>query len=140
MPVLRELAVPDDIFRFAKTKFHSMVAHKAEAVDEVVEDQQFREASRAFKDLFGLSEEERLVNYYSCGVWKTIPQQGWLYISPNYICFYSFLLGMEKRLVIEMKDITGLERVRTVGIIPNAIKISVKSEKEVREFRFLIVR
>lgn len=45
---------------------------------------------------FGMPEGEKLVNYYSCSFWKgRVPRQGWLYLTVNHLCFYSFLLGKE---------------------------------------------
>lgn len=52
-----------------------------------------------FHRLFGMPEEEKLVNYYSCSYWKgKVPRQGWMYLSINHICFYSLLLGREGEL------------------------------------------
>lgn len=49
-----------------------------------------------FHKLFGMPEEEKLVNYYSCSYWKgKVPRQGWMYLSINHLCFYSFLMGRE---------------------------------------------
>ena len=43
---------------------------------------------------------------YSCSFWKgRVPRQGWLYLSVNYMCFYSFLMGKEARLVIRWLDV-----------------------------------
>lgn len=51
-----------------------------------------------FHKLFGMPEEEKLVNYYSCSYWKgKVPRQGWMYLSINHLCFYSFLMGREGR-------------------------------------------
>lgn len=56
----------------------------------------FREAELKMRRLFGMPDEEKLVNYYSCSYWKgRVPRQGWLYLSVNHLCFYSFLLGKE---------------------------------------------
>ena len=58
----------------------------------------FKEAIAKFRKLFGMPEEEKLVNYYSCSYWKgKVPRQGWLYLSINHVCFYSYLLGKEGR-------------------------------------------
>jgi hypothetical protein len=133
VPIFKELEQPEDIYRFAKTKFQSMVTQSSGAVDEMVDDQKFRDASRAFRDLFKVSEEERLVNYYSCAVWKSLPQQGWLYVSPNHVCFYSFFLGVETKMMIEIKDMIGLEKTKSMRIIPNGIRIRIKGDKEVRK-------
>lgn len=56
----------------------------------------FLEAELKMRRLFGMPDEEKLVNYYSCSYWKgRVPRQGWLYLSINHLCFYSFLLGKE---------------------------------------------
>lgn len=65
--------------------------------EEHVEDcGKFLEAELKMRRLFGMPDEEKLVNYYSCSYWKgRVPRQGWLYLSINHLCFYSFLLGKE---------------------------------------------
>lgn len=56
-----------------------------------------------FHKLFGMPEEEKLVNYYSCSYWKgKVPRQGWVYLSINHLCFYSFLMGREGTFYSEM--------------------------------------
>lgn len=67
--------------------------------EELVEDSgKFLEAELKMRRLFGMPDEEKLVNYYSCSYWKgRVPRQGWLYLSINHLCFYSFLLGKEGR-------------------------------------------
>lgn len=64
----------------------------------VLEDdpEKFREALLRFEKWFELPPEEKLVTYYSCSYWKgKVPCQGWLYLSTNFLCFYSYLLGAE---------------------------------------------
>lgn len=56
----------------------------------------FKEAELKMRKQFGMPEGEKLVNYYSCSYWKgRVPRQGWLYLTVNHLCFYSFLLGKE---------------------------------------------
>lgn len=58
--------------------------------------EKFREGLMKFERCFGLPEQEKLVTYYSCSYWKgRVPCQGWLYLSTNFLSFYSFLLGAE---------------------------------------------
>lgn len=59
----------------------------------------FKEAELKMRKQFGMPEVEKLVNYYSCSYWKgRVPRQGWLYLTVNHLCFYSFLLGKEGEL------------------------------------------
>lgn len=60
--------------------------------------EKFRETLLKFEKSFGLPEQEKLVTYYSCSYWKgRVPCQGWLYLSTNFLSFYSFLLGSESK-------------------------------------------
>lgn len=64
----------------------------------VLEDdpEKFREALLRFEKWFELPPEEKLVTYYSCSYWRgKMPCQGWLYLSTNFMCFYSYMLGAE---------------------------------------------
>lgn len=62
------------------------------------EPEKFREALVKFETRFNFPEAEKLVTYYSCCCWKgRVPRQGWLYLSINHLCFYSFFLGKERK-------------------------------------------
>ena len=44
---------------------------------------------------------------YACAFWKnSLPRQGWMYLSVNHMCFYSFLMGAETKLIIRWSDLT----------------------------------
>uniref|UniRef100_A0A8C8MD38 TBC1 domain family member 9 n=1 Tax=Oncorhynchus tshawytscha TaxID=74940 RepID=A0A8C8MD38_ONCTS len=103
----------NDITTFVKGKVQGIIAeyNKNHGVKEDDDTDKFKEAICTFRKLFGMPEEEKLVNYYSCSYWKgRVPRQGWLYLSINHICFYSYLLGKEAKLVIRWADITQLEK------------------------------
>jgi hypothetical protein len=43
---------------------------------------------------------------YACSYSKNrVPRQGWMYLSLNHICFYSFLMGKEAKIIIPYTDI-----------------------------------
>ncbi|KAL6073197.1 hypothetical protein STEG23_025580, partial [Scotinomys teguina] len=101
-------------------------------INDVKEDddtEKFKEAIVKFRRLFGMPEEEKLVNYYSCSYWKgKVPRQGWMYLSINHLCFSSFLMGREAKLVIRWVDITQLEKNATL-LLPDVIKVSTRSSE-----------
>lgn len=46
---------------------------------------------------------------YTCALNK-LTNQGWMYISTNYVCFYAFVLGVETKVAIEIKEIKQLTK------------------------------
>lgn len=121
--------------------------------DEISTDEKVRKASRSFRQTFDVSPTERLVNckhvwiyvkiyltdnlfcvdYSSAYHTNRFTSQGWLYISENYLAFYSFLLGYETKLLLELKDIQDIKKERSKrGVFSDAIKISMKDKSEVR--------
>ncbi|CAK6958609.1 TBC1 domain family member 9 [Scomber scombrus] len=123
----------NDITTFVKGKVQGIIAeyNKNHDIKEDDDTDKFKEASAKFRKLFGMPEEEKLVNYYSCSYWKgKVPRQGWLYLSINHICFYSYLLGKEAKLVVRWADITQLEKSATL-LLPDVIKVSTRSNEHV---------
>ncbi|KAL1023763.1 hypothetical protein UPYG_G00045800 [Umbra pygmaea] len=123
----------NDITTFVKGKIQGIIAeyNKNHDVKEDDDTDKFKEAICKFRKLFGMPEEEKLVNYYSCSYWKgKVPRQGWLYLSINHICFYSYLLGKEAKLVVRWADITQLEKSATL-LLPDAVKVSTRLAEHV---------
>ncbi|XP_069781409.1 TBC1 domain family member 9 isoform X2 [Narcine bancroftii] len=118
----------NDITTFVKGKIQGIIAeyNKNNDIKEDDDTDKFKEAILKFQKLFGMPEEEKLVNYYSCSYWKgRVPRQGWMYLSMNHLCFYSFLLGKEAKLVIRWADIIQLEK-NTTLLFPEMIKVSTR--------------
>ncbi|GAA5816203.1 hypothetical protein MFLAVUS_009729 [Mucor flavus] len=117
---------------FVVTKINSIVTRRDSGTDEISTDEKVRKASRSFRQTFDVSPSERLVNYYSSAYHTNrFTSQGWLYISENYLAFYSFLLGYETKLLIELKDIQDIKKEKSKrGVFSDAIKISVKDKSE----------
>ncbi|XP_028975164.2 TBC1 domain family member 9B isoform X2 [Esox lucius] len=118
----------EDITTFVKGKISGIIAeeNKSKAALEDEDSGKFREAEQKMRKLFGMPDEEKLVNYYSCSYWKgRVPRQGWLYLSINHICFYSFLLGKEVTLVVQWTDVTRLEKNATL-VFPESVRVSTR--------------
>ncbi|XP_056595023.1 protein Aster-C [Triplophysa dalaica] len=81
------------------------------------------EFRKLFKDV-----PEKLIADYTCAVQKDILLQGRLYLTENWLCFYSMVFRGTK-ITLNMKDITSMSREKTAKWIPNAIQITTNSEK-----------
>nr|XP_006825194.1 PREDICTED: TBC1 domain family member 9-like [Saccoglossus kowalevskii] len=131
MQILGAFEDEDDATEFVKCKIESIIANSVAKTEEPKEDEDtriFKSATQKWRRHFRMPEEEKLVNYYSCSYWKgKMPRQGWMYLSVNHLCFYSFLMGTEARLVIRWTDITHLERSNSM-IFPESIKVSTREK------------
>jgi TBC1 domain family member 8/9 len=79
------------------------------------------------------------VSYYSCSYWKgKMPSQGWMYLTVQHLCFYSYILGKEIRLVIRWVDVTALDKTTSM-LFPDSIRVATR-EKEVRRKLKLVLR
>lgn len=88
-----------------------------------------QDKSRAFRMFFKVPESERLIDDFSCAVKGKILLHGRLYISQNYVCFYSNIFGHKTKLVIDFKSITAIKKRRLAKVIPNSIEIVTTKSK-----------
>ncbi|KAJ3587618.1 hypothetical protein NHX12_011215 [Muraenolepis orangiensis] len=108
----------EDITTFVKGKISGIIAeeNKSKHAQEEEDSGKFREAELKMRKLFGMPEEEKLVNYYSCSYWKgRVPRQGWLYLTVNHIF----------TLVIQWTDVTRLEKNATL-LFPESVRVSTR--------------
>eukprot|EP00124_Ichthyophonus_hoferi_P000787 Ihof_evm14s32 gene=Ihof_evmTU14s32 len=83
-----------------------------------------------FKSIFrGLPLDEELIEVYICALQQYILLQGRLYITTNYCCFHSNIIGWETVLTLKFQDIISIEKMRTAILFPNAIQIQTKHQK-----------
>jgi hypothetical protein len=55
-----------------------------------------------------------------------------MYISENYIGFYSFLLSVETKLLLEMKDVSDIKKEKSRrSVFSDALRIITKNNQEV---------
>uniref|UniRef100_A0A3B5KNZ8 GRAM domain containing 1A n=1 Tax=Xiphophorus couchianus TaxID=32473 RepID=A0A3B5KNZ8_9TELE len=90
----------------------------------------YKQRNEDFRKIFKkLPDSERLI-VYSCALQKDILLQGRLYLSENWLCFYSNIFRWETtQITIQLKDVTSMTKEKTAKLIPNAIQISTDSEK-----------
>ncbi|XP_075691983.1 TBC1 domain family member 8B [Rhinoderma darwinii] len=119
----------DDITSFVQGKIRGLIAEEGKNSFVKEEDpERFREALLKFEKCFGLPDKEKLVTYYSCSYWRgRVPCQGWLYLSTNFLSFYSFLLGSEFKLIISWDEISRLEKTSTV-LLTESIHVFSRGE------------
>ncbi|XP_061482825.1 TBC1 domain family member 8 isoform X2 [Rhineura floridana] len=128
----------EDIVSFVKGKIKALIAEETSSklAEQEEEPEKFREALVKFETRFNFPEAEKLIAYYSCGCWKgKVPRQGWLYLSINHLCFYSFFLGKELKLVIPWVDVQKLER--TSNILMTDI-IRITTQRKERDFSMFL--
>ncbi|KAM5196082.1 TBC1 domain family member 8B isoform 2-T2 [Hipposideros larvatus] len=130
--IMKTLSVFDsneDITNFVQGKIRGLIAEEGKHSFAKEDDpEKFREALLKFEKCFGLPEQEKLVTYYSCSYWKgRVPCQGWLYLSTNFLSFYSFLLGSEIKLIISWDAVSKLEKTSNV-ILTESIHVCSQGE------------
>ncbi|XP_075402850.1 protein Aster-B isoform X1 [Tenrec ecaudatus] len=90
----------------------------------------YKQRNEDFRKLFKqLPDTERLIVDYSCALQRDILLQGRLYLSENWICFYSNIFRWETLLAVRLKDICSMTKEKTARLIPNAIQVCTDSEK-----------
>ncbi|PAA65839.1 hypothetical protein BOX15_Mlig008545g1, partial [Macrostomum lignano] len=134
-PSLVSLDNPDDMLSLVNGKIASLLAESCEPPSTTAdnskeqEKKSFQTASHRFITLFDMHSEEKLVNYYSCSLWKNkVPRQGWMYLSVNYMCFYSYLVGTEVSIVLAWVDIKLIERGANL-LLPESIRVATREEE-----------
>ncbi|TPP60328.1 GRAM domain-containing protein 1B [Fasciola gigantica] len=77
-------------------------------------------------------DTDRLLVDYSCALSKNnhgLLLQGRMYVTENWICFYSKIL-YEQKIYLAVKEIIGITKEKTARVIPNAIQIMYSKNHE----------
>jgi len=86
-----------------------------------------------FQQKFRLPESEMLISVYKCAMLRSILVQGKMYISTNYICFYSRNLGHSRTVIIPFRDVVNIGKQKfQAHWLVNAIIVTTMD----REFNF----
>uniref|UniRef100_A0A4W3JSV1 TBC1 domain family member 8B n=1 Tax=Callorhinchus milii TaxID=7868 RepID=A0A4W3JSV1_CALMI len=128
----------EDVTSFVHGKVKGLIAEESRSklAEQEEDPEKFREALVKFENRFNFPDSEKLVTYYSCCCWKgRVPRQGWIYLSINHLCFYSFLLGKEVKLIIPWADVTKLERTPN-ALIKETIRVTTRNKE--RDFSMFL--
>lgn len=87
-----------------------------------------REFHAVFREI---PAEEQLLGDFSCALSREILVQGKMYLSQNYICFNSNILGWTTSLVIPIQEIIQIEKKSTAVLFPNGMVIRTLHQKYV---------
>ncbi|CAF3314766.1 unnamed protein product [Rotaria sp. Silwood2] len=99
----------DPIRRFMQT----FVLSPRQPKKYYVQNDTFHYQDEVFDDGSDEVDEDDRSNY-SCSYWRDrVSQQGLLYLSVNYLCFYSNILGKDIILVIKFAGIISIERIHS---------------------------
>ncbi|XP_068944268.1 GRAM domain-containing protein 2B isoform X5 [Petaurus breviceps papuanus] len=87
-------------------------------------------ANMHFHKLFlEVPSEEPLRQSFTCALQKEILYQGKLFISENWICFYSKVFGKDTKICIPVVSVTLIKKTKTALLVPNALIISTVTER-----------
>ncbi|OBA20106.1 hypothetical protein METBIDRAFT_44872 [Metschnikowia bicuspidata var. bicuspidata NRRL YB-4993] len=87
---------------------------------------------KEFHNLFKkIPASEHLLADVSCALSKDILVHGKMYLSPNYICFNSNILGWVTNLVVPIQEIIQIEKKSTAVLFPNGMVIRTLHQKYV---------
>ena len=89
-----------------------------------------------FRAKFGLPEEENVIDDFSCAIQKDVLLHGRLYVSAQYLCFYSKIFGHKTMEVMPFTRTIAIDKRNTSLFIPNAIEITFRRDDGIPAKRF----
>jgi hypothetical protein len=103
--------------------------------------------NKEFHQLFKkVPKSEVLIDTFSCALSKDILVQGRMFLTKNYICFNSNILGWVTHLVIPLQEVIQIEKRSTAVLFPNGIVIRTLHQRYVfatflsRDTTFSVIR
>lgn len=134
-PTLTRFDESREASEYVKCKIESLVAqnisqHQARSPENQMPPESFEFRSMAIKfiKLFELPSDEKLVNHYMCYYWiRRMPYQGVMYLSVNYLAFYSKFLSKETKVLLKWHDVTLVERTNSL-IFTDTIILTTKQQ------------
>ncbi|XP_015221217.1 GRAM domain-containing protein 2B isoform X2 [Lepisosteus oculatus] len=84
----------------------------------------FVKHNKTFHKLFqDVPEHEALTHTFTCALQKEVPYHGKMFVSENFICFYSSVLLKDTKVVIPVSLVAIIKKQNTALLVPNALSI-----------------
>nr|XP_033784880.1 GRAM domain-containing protein 2B isoform X2 [Geotrypetes seraphini] len=91
---------------------------------------QFSKPNTHYHKLFKeVPSDEPLKQSFTCALQKEILYQGKLYVSENWIGFYSKVFGKDTKIAIPVSSVTLIKKTKTALLVPNALVITTNTER-----------
>uniref|UniRef100_A0A7E4W8G6 GRAM domain-containing protein n=1 Tax=Panagrellus redivivus TaxID=6233 RepID=A0A7E4W8G6_PANRE len=129
VPTLASFDSEEDIRRFVVTKIEGLVSleEQGSVPSDQLEQISNMSVLHKFHKIFELPADEKLVNYYSCIYMKgRMPHQGKIFLSVNFLCFYSFIVGNQAKIKIRWTDVLKLEK-NIPWLLPQSIHVVTRN-------------
>ena len=131
VPTLTNMSTRSDSITKACSIIEEWVSNQVSGTDEGAADDRFRNTARSFRQIFDLDDTQRLVTYFSCSLGGGLVNQGWMYLSEHHLAFYSFVMGIEKKILLELKSVVEVRKERSKrNLIPDSIAVVTFDGKE----------
>lgn len=120
-----------DAVRLACAQIERLLGDAVAGTDEAAADEKFRATARAFRHTFALPDTERLVSCYSCSVGGALVSQGWLYLSEHHLAYYSYVMGVETKILVELKNVVEIRKERSKNnLVPDSVFVATSDRRE----------
>ncbi|XP_022108805.1 GRAM domain-containing protein 2B-like isoform X2 [Acanthaster planci] len=131
-PSSPQLTDKKDSLRLRTTRSRSLPKVIVGAFSKLEEKSQGNRNRQYHKLFEGISPNENLVKSYPCALMRDILIQGRMFISANWICFYSnILIGHETKIAIPVDTIRAIFKMKYTFLVPSAISIHTHTNKHV---------
>jgi len=101
--------------------------NETNSMADSTESPEYIATKQKFYKIFNLTNEEKLVSYYSCTYWSgKMPLQGWMYLTVDNLYFHAGLLTKETKFMIRWTDVISIDK--SVGLLQNSLTIKTREK------------
>lgn len=88
------------------------------------------ERKEVLQKIFALPETETVIASFTCYLVKIIPRLGKIYITDNYVCFKSKVVGIQTKVIIPISDVQDVKKEKNVGVFYHGLYLLTKDQCE----------